>query len=86
MKRVSKTTVRFLSLLSLFAVVKTHSQKIQTDKNQKDASSFTQKANNDLLSYLPFADKTDYENAKRGFIATIPSGNIKTRKEMWSMI
>jgi len=80
MKRVSKTTVRFLSLISIFAVMKTYSQKIQTDKNQKEATSFTQKANNDLLSYLPFADKTDYENAKRGFIATIPEGNIKDAK------
>lgn len=56
------------------------SSKITTDKTQKEASSFTQKANDELLNYLPFADKTDYENARKGFIATLESGEIKDAK------
>ncbi len=51
--------------------------KITTDKKQKEATSFSKKSNDDLLDYLPFADKTDYENARKGFIATIESGEIK---------
>jgi len=44
---------------------------------QKDASSFTNSANESLLSYLPFSDSTDYVNARRGFIATYEPGIIK---------
>ncbi|MFT3823691.1 MAG: alkyl sulfatase dimerization domain-containing protein [Chitinophagaceae bacterium] len=43
----------------------------------KEATSFTQQKQQELLSYLPFTDKTDYENAHRGFIATLPEGEIK---------
>lgn len=51
--------------------------KIETDKNQKEASVFTQTTNNKLLNYLPFSDRKDYENAQKGFIATLESGEIK---------
>jgi len=44
---------------------------------KKDTSFFTQKTNDDLLNYLPFSDNTDYENARKGFIATLESGEIK---------
>ena len=53
------------------------SSRITTDKNLKEASSFTKKTNDELLNYLPFSDKTDYENARKGFIATIEAGEIK---------
>lgn len=49
-------------------------------KETKDASSYTKDKQKELLSYLPFDDKTDYENARRGFIATIESGEIKDAK------
>lgn len=45
--------------------------------SKKEATSFTTKTNNDLLNYLPFSDQTDYENARKGFIATIDEGVIK---------
>jgi alkyl sulfatase BDS1-like metallo-beta-lactamase superfamily hydrolase len=50
---------------------------IQTDASKKNATSFTKQKQQDLLSYLPFADTTDYANARRGFIATLPEGEIK---------
>ena len=50
---------------------------IKTDKTQKEPTSFSKKDNDALKSYLPFSDKTDYENARKGFIATIESGEIK---------
>lgn len=80
MKNRINATFGPLALIGLLTVTSVHSQKIKTDKNQKEASSFTKKANTDVLSYLNFEDKTDYENARRGFIATIPEGNIKDSK------
>jgi len=53
---------------------------VKTDKTQKEPTSFSKKANEALKSYLPFADKTDYDNARKGFIATIESGEIKDAK------
>lgn len=44
------------------------------------ASDATLKANQAIQDYLPFADKSDYENAKRGFIATLDQGKIKGKK------
>ena len=41
------------------------------------ASDATKKANQALLDYLPFEDRSDIENANRGFIATLDSGAIK---------
>ena len=38
----------------------------------KDATLITQQANAALLAELPFADQQDFEDAQRGFIATLP--------------
>lgn len=43
----------------------------------KGATSFTREINNSYLESLPFADKKDFEDAKRGFIAALPGGLIK---------
>ena len=37
------------------------------------ASPHTVSANQELLAQLPFADQTDFENARRGFIADSPN-------------
>lgn len=44
---------------------------------RKDAAAATQAANDKLLTELPFADKTDFENANKGFIAALPPAPIK---------
>ncbi len=44
----------------------------------KDASAATAKANDAVLTQLPFADRADFEDATRGFIATVPELVIKT--------
>lgn len=41
------------------------------------ASAATQKLNNELNAYLKFEDSTDFQNARRGFLATIDEGVIK---------
>ncbi|MBL0708986.1 MAG: MBL fold metallo-hydrolase [Sulfurimonas sp.] len=57
--------------------VKKEVLQIKTDKTQKESTSFTKKKNDALKSYLPFEDRTDFENANKGFIATLDSGEIK---------
>ncbi|KAI9278174.1 beta-lactamase-like protein [Umbelopsis sp. AD052] len=42
----------------------------------KEPTKFTRDANRALKSTLPFHDVADFENAKRGFIGTIPKGFI----------
>ncbi|WP_448646678.1 alkyl/aryl-sulfatase [Pseudomonas mohnii] len=42
-----------------------------------EASDATRKANDALLSYLPFANQQDFEDAHHGFIADLPSPVIK---------
>jgi alkyl sulfatase BDS1-like metallo-beta-lactamase superfamily hydrolase len=70
------------SLLSLLFLASCQEKKEGTankevSNSQKEATSFTNKANESLLDYLPFSDSTDYENARKGFIATYEPGIIK---------
>lgn len=53
----------------------------------KPATEATKKANAAVLKRLPFADETDFENAKRGFIATLSNVTIKSAngKVVWSL-
>ncbi|MBB4124423.1 alkyl/aryl-sulfatase [Martelella radicis] len=44
--------------------------------NAQDATQTTIEANDALLDYLPFDDDTDFENARRGLIATLDSDQI----------
>lgn len=48
------------------------------DDPRKDASETTKQTNAQLLDYLPFDDKTDFENANRGKLADLPPEMIKT--------
>jgi len=49
-----------------------------TGSSIKPASTATIAANEALLEYLPFDDRRDYENAERGFVASIDSGQIES--------
>lgn len=44
---------------------------------RKDASSATKSANDKLLKELPFSDKTDFDNARKGLLAPLPKEMIK---------
>lgn len=44
---------------------------------RNDATAATKAANAELLNALPFSDKTDFENAHKGFLAPIPSAVVK---------
>lgn len=51
------------------------------DQNQqitpKDATNITKSINKAFLTKLPFSNTEDFEDAKRGFIAGLPDGNVK---------
>nr|WP_322032053.1 alkyl sulfatase dimerization domain-containing protein [Paraburkholderia sp. J76] len=53
----------------------------------KDATPSTQQANADLLKTLPMSDRQDYEDAQRGFIATLPNISVKgpDGKVVWTL-
>jgi alkyl sulfatase BDS1-like metallo-beta-lactamase superfamily hydrolase len=46
----------------------------------KEAEPATKATNAAVLKALPFSDRQDYEDAQRGFIATLPDGIIKNAK------
>lgn len=43
---------------------------------RKDATTATRTANSEFLKSLPFMDKRDFEDAKRGLIASLPDGGV----------
>ena len=53
----------------------------------QDATSFTRASNQAVLSALPFADTQDFEDARRGFIATLPEVEITNAQGriVWSL-
>lgn len=53
----------------------------------KEATAATTKCNHDVLSLLDFSDKQAFEDAQRGFIATLPDMDIKDVKGrvIWSL-
>src|SRR5450631_4870222 len=48
----------------------------QVSAQSKDAEPATRAANESFVKSLPFADRTDFDDAKRGFIATLSDGVI----------
>lgn len=44
-----------------------------------EATDATKKANDAIANYLPFTNKQDFEDARRGFIADLPSSVIKNK-------
>jgi alkyl sulfatase BDS1-like metallo-beta-lactamase superfamily hydrolase len=54
---------------------------------QKDAQSRVASANAAVLSELPFANRQDYIDAERGFIASLPDATIQNDagRQVWSM-
>ncbi len=87
-----KKTVLILGVAGLLFVtsfqrINGQNSKITTNNEQKEATSFTQKENNSLNEYLDFHNQTDFENANKGFIATIESGliNMENGQPSFSM-
>lgn len=65
---------RTLFLLAISGVCALQCQ--QVSAQSRDAEPATRAANEAFVKSLPFADRTDFDDAKRGFIATLPEGVI----------
>ncbi|HCE8951727.1 TPA: MBL fold metallo-hydrolase [Raoultella ornithinolytica] len=63
--------------LALAGVLTTLSVSAFAQIMPKEATAATQQANNALYNTLPFADKTDFDNAHKGFVAALPQDVIK---------
>lgn len=59
---------------------------LELNDKQKEASEYTKKINNDVYTLLDFDDKTEYENASRGLIASPDKLEIhdENGKLVWS--
>jgi len=63
---------------------------MSTEKNLgpcKDAEPTVREAHARVLQALPFADRRDFEDAARGFIATLPDATIlgEAGRTVWSV-
>ena len=63
-----------LILLAAFGAGVLHCQ--QVSAQSKDAEPATRAANDAFVKSLPFSDRADFDDVKRGFIATLPDGVI----------
>ncbi len=53
---------------------------------QKDAEPATRVANEAVLDELPFEDREDYQESRRGFVADLPGGRIASRSGLiWNL-
>lgn len=70
---------RYLSGLSIIAIIASVSVPAysQSPETPKDATDATKAANAKLLEQLPFNDTSDFDDAKRGLIAPLPSEMIQ---------
>jgi alkyl sulfatase BDS1-like metallo-beta-lactamase superfamily hydrolase len=71
------TLLKGISIIGLLGAGLAYPTLAQDQDPRKDATEATKAANQKLLSELPFSDKTDFENAKRGLIAPLPSDVVR---------
>ena len=78
--------LRFGYAVSVLCLGSTFAQPGLAQDARKDATAATRAANQRLLNELPFADRSDFENARRGFVAPLPSDVIKgqTGNTIWN--
>ena len=79
---MSRMNILKVSLLSILMTIT-----IYAADQPKPATSFTKEKNEQVLKELPFNDTQDYEDAKRGFIDTIPDKVIKNNfgSDAWNL-
>jgi len=69
-----KDVLKALIVSAAFGSCALHCQ--QVSAQSKDAEPATRAANDVFVKSLPFSDRADFDDAKRGFIATLPDGAI----------
>ncbi|MDO9295999.1 alkyl/aryl-sulfatase [Bradyrhizobium sp.] len=80
-----KSLLGTVALLASFTVGSLHCQ--QVSAQTRDAEPATRAANDAFVKSLPFADRADFDDARRGFIATLPDGVVAGvgGKPAWDM-
>jgi alkyl sulfatase BDS1-like metallo-beta-lactamase superfamily hydrolase len=73
----SSTLLTSLSILAVVGVGLAGPVLAQGQDPRKDATEATKAASDRLLKELPFSDASDFDNAKRGLIAPLPSAMIQ---------
>ena len=76
---------RLPGLLALIAVLAANTS--VTAQQPRDADAATVAAQQAVLKSLPFADRADFEDARAGFIATLPDAHVESGgpRPAWSM-
>lgn len=70
--------MRYLATFSMVGLIAASSVgAVTAQDSRKDATAATKQTNSALLKQLPFQDTSDFDDAKRGFIAALPSEIIK---------
>jgi alkyl sulfatase BDS1-like metallo-beta-lactamase superfamily hydrolase len=69
-----RTTVLFMAIAVMLTATTGTGTWAATEP--KDATEVTKKANAKILKKLPFANKQDFEDAKRGFMAPLPNNGV----------
>ena len=56
-------------------------------KAQEDATATTRESNASIVQQLSFQDSADFEDARRGFVATLPDATIRSAdgRVIWSL-
>jgi len=82
-----KPARRVRALTSLFWATACLGAVAQPDMTPKDATPATVAVQRQTLNTLPFADKQDFEDANRGFIATLPGAEVKNAqgRAVWNL-
>jgi alkyl sulfatase BDS1-like metallo-beta-lactamase superfamily hydrolase len=85
-KRIFRSTWMIWILL-LLAACSSGPSPVSTGGKPKEAEPATVKINAAMLQELPFADREDFADAQRGFMATLPEVVIKTSdgKQVWNL-
>ncbi|WP_424630356.1 alkyl/aryl-sulfatase [Bradyrhizobium sp. SYSU BS000235] len=74
---MSRVSFAKLSILGIVTAGLVQAATAQIQDPRKDAAQATKQANSALLKQLPFNDTSDFDAAKKGFIAPLPSDVIK---------
>lgn len=85
---ISMTVYKSLVLLiTMMCAQAAHAVDVPRVNYTKPATNFTKEINKKFLEDLPFQNKQDFEDAKRGFIAALPMGAIKdgNGKLIWDL-
>src|SRR5262245_14213108 len=69
--KIVRGRLRCAALAALFAL-----SSVAALGQPKDAEPASRAANAAVLKILPFADRRDFEDARHGFVATLPDGRI----------